>query len=102
MGYYDLSVEEQEKEDAEMLQMRIATFIDKKCDKGIDKGLITKEESQELLKALNKQMKKHKEVDWWLDQKGKKSYEIAYDLLDETEGFEYDDQKEILQKIEKA
>lgn len=96
MGYWDLDVDEQEKADADMLKLRIDSYVDKKCDKGIAKELITKEESEKMLKALKKAIRKHKEVDYWTDQKGKKSFEIAIELLEDAP------ELEILMKIEKA
>lgn len=96
MGYYDLDIDAQEKEDAQLLKIRVENFVDKKCDKGIDKGLITDEESKQLLKVMAKQIKKGKDLGWWVEQNGNKSFDIAMELLEDLP------EQEILKKIEKA
>lgn len=100
MGIFD-SYEYDDKKEADDLRLRILNFIDKKGDKGVDKGLITPEQNKKLYTAIDKLKKKY-DTDWWLEQKGQKSYNIAMDMLKEAEFGSYFEEIEILEKIEKA
>ena len=97
MGIYDAD----EKREAMDLKLRVETTIDKKIERGIAKELITDADAKALQKALKKASKQH-DVEWWLDEKIYKSYEIATHLLNEGELLEFATELEILQKIEKA
>ena len=100
MGMFD-SYEYDEKKEADDLRLRILNFIGKKGDKGVDKGLITPEQNKKLYTSIDKLKKKY-DTDWWLKQKGQKSYDIAMDMLKEAEFGSYFEEIEILEKIEKA
>ena len=96
MGMYD-----DDKTIANDLKLRVESTIDKKIERGIEKGLITDADAKALQKALKKASKQHN-VDWWVEEKIYKSFEIATHLLNEGEFLEFSTELEILQKIEKA
>lgn len=100
MGIFD-SYDYDESKQADDLRLRILNFIGKKGDRAVEKGIITAEENKKLYSAVKKSVNKM-EDDWWLDEKGSKSYEIAMDLLKEVEYMTYYQEVEILEKIEKA
>ena len=95
MGYWELSEKEQEKEDLDMLKIRVENTIGKKVDRAVEKELITKEDADKLTNALSKFTNKGN-YKWWAEQKGNKSFDIAVAI------FEDKPELEILMKIEKA
>ena len=99
MGYYGSD----EEKEADMLKLRVLTFLGKKADRGVEKGLITADECKLINKKLDKAVDKLKD-DWWEDQDGNKSYDILEALLEELIDQEQDFEEEldILRKIEKA
>lgn len=91
-------VPSEEEREADDMRLRIQSFAGKKTDKGVDKGLITKEEADKLFKCIDKLLYKFDD-DWWIHRKGHKSYETMSIMLTEMN---LQAELEILQKIEKA
>ncbi len=91
------SMKEREADD---MRLRVQSFCGKKTDRAVEKGMITKEEADKVFNAVGKLFYKFKN-DWWIDQKGHKSYEILMLLFEQAEG-DFASHIEILQKIEKA
>lgn len=99
MGYYGSD----EEKEADMLKLRVLTFLGKKADKGVEKGLITADECKLLNKKVEKAVKKLNN-DWWEDQIGSKSYDILVALLEELidQELDFEEELDILRKVEKA
>ena len=96
-SYDELDDEEREKADIDLHKVTVERSVGKKIDRGVEKGIITKEDAESLEKAITKAIRK-KMYDWWSDKKGEKSFDIMKELLLEL-GFK---EVEILMKIEKA
>lgn len=96
-----LNFDEDEKREAMDLMLRVERTIGNKIDRGIEKQLITPDEAKKLEKALKQASKKHN-IEWWLEEKVFKSFEIATHLLNEAEYGTYYEEIAILEKIEKA
>ena len=97
MGFYD----DEEQRAIDDLKLRVERNVDKKSDRGIEKGIITPEEGKKLEKAISKAVK-HTDNEWWELSKGMKSYEIAMELLKAADIGTYYEEIEILEKIQKA
>lgn len=95
--YDELDDEEREQADIDLYKVTLSHNIGKKIDRGVKKGIITKEDAEKLEKAISKAIKKEM-YDWWADKKGGKGFDIIKELLLEL-GFK---EIEILDKIVKA
>lgn len=96
--YWDLEDEEREKADIDLKKVSVESVIGKKIDRGVEKGLITKEDAEQLEKEISKFISNDM-YDWWADQKGKKSFEIATAMFEKIGNASL---QELLAKIEKA
>lgn len=96
-SYDELDDEEREKADIDLHKVSVERSVGKKIDRGVEKGIITKEDAEKLEKAITKAIRK-KMYDWWSDKKGEKSFDIMKELLLEL-GLK---EVEILDKIVKA
>lgn len=94
---YDTGLEfsEEEERDADFLYMRVERVINEKIERAENKNIISSEEAKKLTKEIEKEMKKQ-DVEYWVDSKGQKTFDICLDLL------ENNDMLETLEKIKKA
>ncbi len=95
--YDDLTDEEREQADIDLYKVTVQRSVGKKIDRGVEKGIITKEDAEKLENAIRKAIRKDM-YDWWSNKKGGKSFDIIKELLLEL-GFK---EVEILEKIVKA
>lgn len=95
--YDELDDEEREQADIDLYKVTVQHSVGNKIDRGVEKGIITKEDAEKLENAIRKAIRKDM-YDWWADKKGGKSFDIMKELLQEL-GLK---EVEILDKIVKA
>lgn len=91
----DDELDDEEEQNADTLYLRVERTMGLKTERAVSKGIITSEEAKMLSNELNNVMSEQSKQ-YWLNIKGKKSFEVCLELLENSPMLE------TLKKIEKA